>query len=90
MHLRLRGLVFMALYLEVGGIDAQQAGDMLTRIMELSQAATQAANTASNMITEFQSNQGGKRGSRFGDGAKILRAPDVFEVDDPVKFNAVA
>ena len=72
----------MVLYMEVGGMDAQQAGDMLTRIMELSQAATHAANAASTMITQFQ--QGGKGGTRFGDGAKILRTPDVFDVDDPV------
>ena len=84
-HLRLRGLVFMMLYLEVGGMDAQQATDMLTRIMDLSQAATQAATTASNLMNEFQSSQG-KGGSRFGDGAKILRTPDVFDVDDPVKY----
>eukprot|EP00435_Cladocopium_sp_Y103_P000040 s2725_g1.t1 len=84
-HLRLRGLIFMALYLEVGGMDAQQATDMLTRIKDLSQAETQAGNTASNLMNEFQSGQG-KGGSRFGDGAKILRTPDVFEVDDPVKY----
>ena len=39
----------MVLYLLVGGMDAQQAGDMLTRIMELSQAATRAAPTASTI-----------------------------------------
>ena len=36
------------------------------------------------MITHFQ--QGGKGGARFGEGTKILRTPDVFDVDDPVKF----
>eukprot|EP00435_Cladocopium_sp_Y103_P049978 s2986_g15.t1 len=35
-HLRLCGLIFMTLYLEAGSMDAQQASDMLTRIMDLS------------------------------------------------------
>ena len=52
-----------------------KGGDMLTRIMELSQAATHAANT-----------DHGKGGARFRDGAKTLWTPDVFDVDDPVKF----
>eukprot|EP00435_Cladocopium_sp_Y103_P057451 s1590_g19.t1 len=81
--LKLKGLIFMALYIETMGMDAQQAGDLLTRIMELSNAATQAATSATSMIGASQG--GGKGMPRFGDVAKVLRPPDVFEVDDPVR-----
>ena len=82
---KLKGLIFLMLYVEAAGMDAQQANDLLTRIMELSNAAAQAATTATSMIEGFQT--GGKGSSRFGDGAKVLRAPDVFEMDDPVRYS---
>ena len=66
-------------------MDAAQATDLLGRIMELSTAATSAATTANQMLEAF--NAGGKgSGSRFGDGAKLLRSPEVFDTDDPVKY----
>ena len=43
---RMKGLLFMMLYVEAMGMDAQQANDLLSRIMELSNAATQAASSA--------------------------------------------
>jgi hypothetical protein len=84
--LRLKGLIFMALCMEAVGMDARQANDLLTRIMELSNAAIQAAATATSMIGEVQQ-QGKGASSRFGDGVKVLRPPDTFEVDDPVRYS---
>lgn len=82
---KLKGFIFLMLYVEAAGKDAQQANDLLTKIMERSNAATQLATTATSMIEGFQS--GGKGSSRLGDGAKALRAPDVFEMDDPVRYS---
>ena len=66
------------------GMNAEQANDLLTRIMDLSQAATTAAQTATSMM---QAAQGGKGGQRFGDGARVLKSPDVFDTDDPVRYS---
>ena len=66
-------------------MDAQQANDLLGRIMELSTAATSAATTAITMLEAFT--KGGKGQSRFGEGAKVLRPPDVFNTDDPIKYS---
>ena len=55
--------------------------------MELSAAATTAATTANRMLDAFNSG-GGKGAPRFGDGAKLLRAPGVFNTDDPVKYTS--
>ena len=84
--LRKKGMILTLLYVEAMGMDAQQANDLLTRIMELSNAATQAATTATSMIGEFKQ-QGKGSSSRFGDGVKVLRPPDTFEVDDPVRYS---
>ena len=67
-------------------MDAAQANDLLSRIMELSTAATTAANTANTMLETFTSNGGRNSQPRFGDGAKVLRSPDTFDTDDPVKY----
>ena len=66
---------------QASGMNAEQANDLLTRIMDLSQAATTAAQTATSLM---QQEHGGSKGGRFGDGARVLKAPDVFEKDDPV------
>lgn len=52
--------------------------------MDLSQAATSAAQATSTMIHELQGGKGSGH-QRFGDGAKP-RTPDIFETDDPVRY----
>ena len=68
-------------------MDASQASDLLGRIMELSTAATTAATTANKMLEAFNSGGKGAQTQRFGDGAKLLRSPEVFDTDDPVKYS---
>ena len=53
------------MYAQTAAMDAQQATDLLGRIMELSSAATTAARTANTMLQSFGG--GGKGGPRFGD-----------------------
>ena len=65
-------------------MNAEQATDMLTRIMDLSQAATSAAQTASSMMQQFQ---GSRNSVKFGDGARVLKSPNVFDTDDPVRYS---
>ena len=73
------------MYAQTAAMDAQQATDLLGRIVELSSAATTAAQTANTMLQNFGGGKG-QGGPRFGDGAKVLRPPEVFDTDDPVKY----
>jgi len=83
----MKGLVFLLLYTQTSAMDAAQATGLLGRIMGLSTAATTAANTANQMLEAYSAG-GGKvsQTSRFGDGTKLLRSPEVFDTDDPVKY----
>ena len=58
----------------------------LGRIMELSTAATSAANTASTILEAFTKGGEGQQ-SRFGEGAQVLRPPDAFNTKDPIKYS---
>ena len=84
LRLRLRGVLFLAMMSQAQGMNAEQATDMLTRIMDLFQAATNAAQTASTMMQQFQ---GARNSVKFGDGARVLKSPDVFDTDDPVRYS---
>ena len=87
-YVKLKGMVFLLMYTQTAGMDAAQATDLLGRIMELSQAATTAATTANQIMEAYNAGGGkGNQGPRFGDGAKLLRAPEVFETDDPIKYS---
>ena len=85
--LRMKGMVLLMMYTQTSALDAAQATNLLGRIMELSTAATTAATTANQMLEAFNSG-GGKGAPRFGDGAKLLRAPEVFDTDGLVKYTS--
>ena len=85
-YMKLKGCIFLLMYTQTMAMDAAQANDLLSRIMELSTAATTAANTANTMLETFTSNGGRNSQPRFGDGAKVLRSHDTFDTDDPVKY----
>ena len=85
---RLRGMLLVSLLTLGQAMDQQQAENILGRVMELSTAATEAArSTASAMefLKQQAENEGDAR-SRFSDASKVLKQPDCFEVDDPIKF----
>eukprot|EP00435_Cladocopium_sp_Y103_P033026 s1787_g8.t1 len=86
-YIRMKGMIFLLMQSQQAvAMDAAQAQDLLSRIMELSSAATTAATTANTMLENFQAGGKGGQAPRFGDGAKLLRSPEVFETDDPVKY----
>jgi hypothetical protein len=61
-------------------MNAEQANELVTRIVDLSQAATTAAQAAHTMMQSFQTGKGG--GQRFGDGERVLKY-----TDDPVRYS---
>ena len=63
---------------QANGMNAEQANELVTRIVDLSQAATTAAQAAHTMMQSFQTGKGG--GQRFGDGERVLKY-----TDDPVR-----
>ena len=86
-YVKMKGLVFLLLYTQTSAMDAAQATSLLGRIMGLSTAATTAVNTANQMLEAYSAGGGkGSQTSRFGDGTKLLRSPEVFDTDDPVKY----
>ena len=87
-YVRLKGLVFVLMYTQTSAMDAAHATDLLGRIMELSTAATTAATTANQMLEAFNAGGKGAQALRFGDGGKLLRTPEVFDTDDPVKYSS--
>ena len=85
--LRMKGMVLLMMYTQTSALDAAQATDLLGRIMELSTAATTAATTANQMLEALNSGRG-KGAPRFGDVAKLLQAPEVFDTDGLVKYTS--
>ena len=75
----------LAMLSQANGMNAEQANELVSRIVDLSQAATTAAQAANTMIQNFQSGKGS--GQKFGDGARILKPPDIFDTDDPVRYS---
>ena len=60
----------------------RQGNKLLTRIMDLSQAATITARTGDQHDAARPNAKG-----RFGDGTRVLKARDVFETHDPVGYS---
>ena len=56
--MKFKGCIFLLMHGQSMAMNAQQANDLLGRIMELSTAATSAANTANTMREAFT--QGGR------------------------------
>ena len=88
--MKLRSLAWIFLYVNsmnvAHGMDAAQASELLSRVMDLSAAATTAAQVTSNVLKKMEEREENHGKPRFGDGAKILKAPETFEVDDPVRY----
>ena len=86
-RMRLRFVVFLGLYVQANSMDAGQAQDLVTRIMELSAAATTAAQSANSLYQALEGGKGAGGGQKFGEGARLLKPPEVFETDDPVRYS---
>ena len=91
-RMRLRSAFWIFLYANSVQIshamDAAQVQQLMTRVMGLSAAATTAAQISTNVLKKFEESQADHgHKPRFGDGAKVLKSPDCFEVDDPIRYS---
>ena len=85
--LNLRGVIFISLLCAGHAMDAQQASQILNQMADLASSATRAATASTAALDAFQKNQEEHRSRpRPGDFTKILKKPDNFLEDDPVKF----
>ena len=57
-------------------------------MVDLSAAATTAAHISTNVLKKFEeASENRNKFGKFGDGTKVLRNPDVFDTDDPVRYS---
>lgn len=75
----------MTLWLNAYAMDQDQMNRILSQMMTLADAATIAAR-ASSSATEKMDGRGNDGG--FSEASKILRPPESFDVDDPMKYVA--
>ena len=86
--MRLRSLICLFAFVQTEAMNVEQAKELLTRMVDLSAAATTAAQISTNVLKKFEEGQENKnKFGKFGDGAKVLRSPDVFDTDDPVRYS---
>jgi hypothetical protein len=71
------------MYVQANGMTSDQLQTLFNQVVELSSAATLAAQSTNALMNEYQQGKG-QGHSRFGDGAKVLRP---FDTDDPVKYS---
>ena len=83
--LQLRGLIFMTLWLNTYAMDQEQMARMLDQVMNLANAATTAARASSSVMEKMENR---RDGGGFSEASKILRPPETFDVDDPMKYVA--
>ena len=86
-----RALFFMVTMCSFeSGFSMMSADDLFRRIDSLSQAATTAAQAAVTVLNHFDQSSprtGGGEQQRFGEASRVLKQPDSFEADDPIKFH---
>lgn len=83
--LQLRGLLFMTLWCNTYGMDQEQLNRILSQVMTLADAATTAARASSSVMEKMENR---RDGGGFSEASKILRPPESFEVDDPMRYVA--
>ena len=91
-YFKMKGIIFAVMYGQTAAMDAQKASDLLGRIMDLSSAATTAAQAASAMIQSFSmklmtlcGTQCGASSFSIGSLSRCGAAGDDDERDDDVK-----
>ena len=71
------------LWSSANAMDAEQTRQVLTRMMQMSEAATLAAQASSALMEKWERK---KDNGNFGEASKVLRNPDLLEGDDPLKY----
>ena len=83
-RLQIKAVIFLSLWSSGNAMGAEQTRQVLARMMQTTEAATQAAQASSAMMERFEGRK--KDSSNFGEASKVLKAPDVLEGDDPLKY----
>ena len=88
--MRLRGILLLGLMGAGQAMDQQQAAfatDVLNQVASLVRAANEASQATTGALRAFQAHQEKSESRpRTGDITKILKQPEVFSEDDPVKY----
>ena len=82
-RMKLRSVLFLTLWTTGQAMDGDQLQRMFTHMMQLTEA-TVAAARSSAAVAEKLDRKDHTKG--FGEASKVLRAPEAFEVDDPLRF----
>ena len=83
--LQRHGLLLLTLLGQARAMDAATQ-EVLTKVMELSAAATTAAKASADAIQTFEASSSSTARSNFGEASKVLKQPETFSTDDPVQF----
>ena len=82
-RVQMKSFVFLMLWASSNAMDAEQTRQVLTRMMQMSEAATLAAQASSALMEKWERK---KDNGNFGEASKVLRNPDLLEGDDPLKY----
>ena len=83
MKLKLKTLIFLSLLTSSHAMDGEQVQRMFNHMMQLTEATMTAARSSA-MVAE-RLDRKDNRGS-FSEASKVLKSPEAFEVDDPLRF----
>ena len=82
-RMKTRSLIFLSLWTSGQAMDGEQAQRMFNHLLQMTEATMNAARSSA-MVAE-KLNKKDSHGS-FSEASKVLKAPEAFEVDDPLKF----
>ena len=82
-RLRLRGVLFLSCWLGANTMDAGQAAQMMNQMMQMTEAATNAARVSALALEKMDQK---KAVGNFGEASKVLRSPESLEGDDPLRY----
>ena len=82
-RMKLRGLIFLSLWTSGQAMDGEQVQRMFNHLLQMTEATMTAARSSALVAEKLskKANQGS-----FSEASKVLKAPEAFEVDDPLKF----
>eukprot|EP00913_Durusdinium_trenchii_P016912 g15900.t1 len=83
-RMQIKAVIFLSLWSSGNAMDADQTRQILARMMQMTEAATHAAQASSAMMERFENRK--KEGGNFGEASKVLKSPEVLEGDDPLKY----
>ena len=82
-RMKMRSLIFLSLWTSGQAMDGEQAQRMFNHLLQMTEATMNAAQSSALVAEKL--NKKDSHGS-FSEASKVLKAPEAFEVDDPLKF----